>query len=105
MENENKLMFKNQPQVFLFVNFGLLIISNMLTLYMWYKILFTSYENDNMFSYLTVTPLFILSIYFLILLIWAIRLFNNRQKLQGHMTQMRIILIMTIIPLYFTLVH
>ena len=58
-----------------FLNLALVLISNILSFWTWINV-FNS-DNDTMFLELFLIPLFFVTVYYLILLIWGLRLFMN----------------------------
>jgi hypothetical protein len=72
-----------QKQIFPYTNLVLVIISNILVFWTWYNI--ATATSDTMFLGLLLIPLFLVTIYYLGLLIWAYRLLkpqtdNNQIK-------------------------
>lgn len=105
MANRNTFQFGTLLQIFPFVNLILLIAPILLIFWTWHNI-FTA-DVDTIFIGAFMMALFIITIYYLALLIWGIKLVNHRNESRNYILRQSLtILMMNIIPMgliyYFT---
>lgn len=105
MANRNTFQFGTLLQIFPFVNLILLIVPILLIFWTWLNI-FTA-DVDTIFIGAFMMALFIITFYYLALLIWGIKLVNRRNDSRNYILRQSLtILMMNIIPMgliyYFT---
>jgi hypothetical protein len=87
-----------QEKIFPYTNLLLVIISNILVFWTWFKI--GTAKSDTMFMGLLIIPLLVFTIYYLGLLLWAFRLLKT-PKDQNDKRQVKnlILLLINVIPM------
>jgi hypothetical protein len=91
-------MKENSIKIFPYTNFGLVIISNLIVLWTWFKI--GTAKSDTMFMELILIPFFFVTIYYLGLLLWAFRLLKmNTDQNNNKQIKNLVLLLFNIIPM------
>ncbi|MBC7389995.1 MAG: hypothetical protein H7329_12330 [Opitutaceae bacterium] len=104
--NQNREGTTGIVQIVQFINSVFLMVSGILILWIWFNLM--TDDGFNMFLGLVGLPLFIVTIYYMALIIWGIKLFIGRQNnlTDSASTQSIIIFFMNLLPMvliyYFT---
>lgn len=81
------------------INLVLLVVTNILTLWIWYSV-FTS-DGDTMFLGIFLIPLAIVTIYYLALLRWGIKLIKTNSEPRNRLVQSFVLFFMNVVPMTF----
>jgi hypothetical protein len=105
MATENSISWDKLLAIGSILNLVLILVSNLLVFWTWYNIITT--DSDTMFLGLLVFPLILVTIYYLALLKWGIRLVRQRFDLKNKRIEQSLTLfILNIVPMsliyYFT---
>lgn len=91
-------MRTNSSIIFLYINIGLVFISNILVFWSWFNI--SKATVDTMFMGLLLIPLIFVTIYYLGLLLWAYRLLQKAVSNNENIRKTNIaLLLMNVVPM------